>query len=927
MEIDPNGGLPGGSGFDRELLEVALSAQGAVSWTFDFTEDRLTWTAGMETLLGLPGAGEEEIRARLVELLAPWTVAARTTVKGQGLDLEQPVVTAEGQTRVLHFHARPVGDPHPSALVGLVREVTALHRDRQALTDLAGRYRLLVELSPDAICVHQGEVIQYANPAMSTILGAESSAQLLGRPLTDFVAPDSIPPMRDRIKSLATPGTATPRARAELQRLDGTAVPVELVAVRITWEGHPAVQVIGRDVTREQAAEATLRYQAALVDHVNNAIIALDRKGVVTSVNPAAETVYGVPADQALGRPVTELVGAPLQPEALLAAGGATEARHRRSDGTALVIRLSVAKMDSGFVLVCADETARRRAEQDFATVVDALNEGILVVAPTGLIVSANPAAEQILGAPRSAIVGSAPETWSMFDEAGQPLRTHPTVSTQRSGVPQTARVLRLERPDGRSVWTSVTTRLLGPQDRPPHAVVTSFTDVTEKRAARERLEHEATHDPLTGLANRTLVLRRLRHLRHPTRPLALLFLDLDNFKRINDSLGHVVGDDVLRTVGQRLVQATRDEALVGRLGGDEFVVLTQHENTRDALGELSQRLLAALTEPIHAQGRQLHLRASIGIVVSHPADTRAGQDLLRDADVAMYKAKAEGGGRYAFFDVELRQHVQRHMVLEQDLHHAVAQDQLWVAYQPVIDLRTERTVAVEGLLRWRHPVHGTVSPGEFIPLAEESDLINSLGAHMLRTAVRELAAMRERHRLELRLHANLSPRQLEDPGLQATVQQALADSGLPARALCLELTENAIMCDPDAATPVLYALRELGVSLAIDDFGTGHSSLAQLRRLPFDILKIDRSFITDLQDSDEPDVLVTSIIAMSHTLGLTVVTEGIETAHQLDLLRDLGSDQAQGYYLGKPTPIEELFPFSCLPPQDEPRPAESGPE
>ncbi|TWF95407.1 sensor domain-containing protein [Saccharopolyspora dendranthemae] len=929
MEIDPNdGGLSGSSGLDRELLEVALSVQGAVSWTFDFVGGQVNWTAGMDVLLGMPGADEEDIQALLVELLAPWVVATRTTVAGQGLDMEQSVATAEGQTRVLHFHARPVGDRHPRSLVGLVREVTALHRDRQALTDLAGRYRLLVELSPDAICVHQDGVIRYANPAMTTVLGAESSAQLLGRPLTDFVAPDSIPQMRERIAALATSGAATPRARAELRSLDGTMVPVELVAVRITWEGHPAVQVIGRDITRDRAAEATLRYQAALVDHVNNAIIALDRKGVVTSWNPAAETVYALPADQALGRPVTELVGAPLQPEALLAAGGVTEARHRRSDGTALVIRLSVAKMDSGFVLVCADETARRRAEQDFATVVDALDEGILVVAPTGFIVSANPAAEQILGAPRSAIVGSAPETWLVFDEAGQPLRAYPTVSTQHSGVSQTARVLRLERADGSSVWLSVTTRLLGRQDRPPHAVVTSFTDITEKRATRERLEYEATHDPLTGLDNRSLV---LRHLSHPqrTHPMAALFVDLDNFKLINDSLGHGVGDEVLRIVGQQLVSTSPTEAVVGRLGGDEFVVLTPDASDRTKLEQLSSRLLRALAEPIHLQGRQLHVTGSIGVLRFQPDDPRSGQDLLRDADVAMYQAKTQGGRRYAFFDIELRERMQRHLVLEQDLHHAAPQDQLWVAYQPIIDLRTDRTVAVEGLLRWRHPVHGTVSPGEFIPLAEESDLINSIGAHMLRMATHELAAQRQRHRVELRLNANLSPRQLEDPGLVSTVQQVLADSGLAARALCFEVTENAIMHDPSTAARVLHELRELGVSLAIDDFGTGHSSLAQLQRLPFDSLKIDRSFITNLDDSDDLRVLVTSIITMAHSLGLEVVTEGIETARQLELLRDLGSDQAQGYYLGKPTPIEELLPahpLSCFPPRG-PRLADSGPE
>lgn len=687
-------------------------------------------------------------------------------------------------------------------------------------------------------------------------------------------------------------------------------MPVELVSVRTTWDGRPAQQVIGRDITTEQAAEATLRYQAALVDHVSNAIIGLDRDGAVTSWNPAAEEVYGVLADRALGRPVTVLVGAPVDIEELLAAGGVAEVRHRRSDGSPLVIRLSVATMDSGFVLVCADDTARFRAEQNFATVVEALDEGIVVVGPSGLITTANPAAERVLGAPRSAIVGSPPTAWPLRDEAGQPLRPEeqPTAVTRRSGAPQTARVTRLDRPDGRTTWLSITTRRLGDQGRPPHAVVVSFNDITDSRASRERLEHAATHDPLTGQANRTLVLRHLERAHRDRRPMGVLFIDLDSFKIINDSLGHPVGDEVLQIISQRLVRATGTEHLVGRLGGDEFVVLVPGETSDRALGDLGAELLEIFARPIRVQGRQLHLSTSIGIARSAPDGGRStGGDLLRDADVAMYRAKTRGGGRHAFFDVELRDHMQRHLLLEQDLRHAVREDQLWLAYQPVVDLATHRTVAVEGLLRWSHPDLGTVPPGEFIALAETSDLINSIGAHMLRTATRELAAARRRRGQDLTLNANLSPRQLDDPHLRSIVARALAESGLPARALCLEVTENALMQDATSAVRMLRALRGLGVFLAIDDFGTGYSSLAQLRRLPLDTLKIDRSFITDLGESADVLAIVTSIVAMAHAVGLTVVAEGVETAQQLELLRSIGCDQGQGFYFGKPVPMDEL--------------------
>ncbi|WP_461152427.1 EAL domain-containing protein [Saccharopolyspora tripterygii] len=550
------------------------------------------------------------------------------------------------------------------------------------------------------------------------------------------------------------------------------------------------------------------------------------------------------------------------------------------------------------------EKAERRRAEQDFEIVVDALDEGVIVLDSHAVIESANPAAQRIFA--ESGIIGSSLDAWPVFDESGTALQ--PGDWSQWPGDGVNSQVVRLARADGSSAWLAVTSRALNTAEGVPYKVVMSFVDITESRAAQSRLEHEATHDPLTGLANRTLVLRHIEHAKQQGRSISVLFLDLDNFKIINDSLGHGVGDEVVRDVSQRLVHATPLEDLVGRLGGDEFVVLAHDETDHDTLGHRCGRLLAAMTEPIRAQGRQLHLNGSIGIVVSEPGDDRSGQDLLRDADVAMYQAKTRGGGCYAYFDVELRKGVQRRMDLEQDLRHAVRRDQLWVAYQPVVDLRSDRTVSVEGLLRWQHPVHGPVPPSEFIPVAEGSGLINPISAHMLRTATAQLAAERERHQVDVGLNANLSPRQLDDPHLQALVQHALEDSGLPAHALCLEVTEETIMHDPTAAARVLNALRELGVLLAIDDFGTGYSSLAQLRRLPLDTLKIDRSFITDLGDSEELRIIVTSIVSMAHAIGLDVVAEGVETGEQFDILKDLGCDHAQGFYLSKPTSLDQLL-------------------
>ncbi|HJQ44701.1 MAG TPA: EAL domain-containing protein [Amycolatopsis sp.] len=891
----------------EQVIDLALSAERAVIWQLDLAADELSWQDGLASLLDMPEAPDDVVRTRLAELTKPLTAAARTTETWQDLELEQPHETGEGHTMWLRFRARRRG----STLIGIVNNVTDRHEDRRELADLADRYRLLIELSPDSIAVHQDGKVTYANAAAGRFTGAESATDLLGHPITDFVSPDSVPEMVRRLADLTEPGATSEPAEATFLRVDGSTYPMDVVSVRTMWAGRPAYQVIMRDVSAQRAAEAALRYQAALVEHVSDAIIATDGAGRVTSWNPAAEAIYGVTATEGQGRLVSELVGAPLDPAAIVASGGVVQAVHRAADGGSLTVRVSAAEMDGGYVLVCADETARRRAEQQYSTVVASLDEGVLVVAASGRLVSANPAAERILGAPEATIVESSPYDWPLYDESGRRLNPsdYPLAQLRRIGGNQQGRVLRAVRRDGREVWLSVSCRALNPENAPDSGYVVSFTDITERRAIGERLEHDATHDPLTGLANRTLVLDELTALlRGPNRTsTAVLFIDLDKFKVINDSLGHAIGDLVLKISGERLRRSLRPGDIVGRLGGDEFVVLAADLRGEPEVRALVENLRDALTRPVSVAGRKLHVDASIGIVLATPGDQRASDDLLRDADVAMYQAKTLGRGRYEFFNVELRMRLQRRMRLEQDLRDAVHHGRLWAAYQPVVDLRTDEVVAVEGLLRWTHPLHGPISPTEFIALAEESDLINLVGAHVLRETTRELAARRAQG-VKADLKINLSTRQLDDPALVPAVETALQTTGLPASALCLEITESALMRDSALASETLAALRNLGVRLAIDDFGTGYSSLAQLQKLTLDTLKIDRSFVSGLGQSADAEAIVTSIIAMAHAVELTVVAEGVETEEQLELLRKLGCDQAQGFYLGRPEPAHELW-------------------
>jgi diguanylate cyclase (GGDEF)-like protein len=388
----------------------------------------------------------------------------------------------------------------------------------------------------------------------------------------------------------------------------------------------------------------------------------------------------------------------------------------------------------------------------------------------------------------------------------------------------------------------------------------------------------------------------------------SVLFIDLDKFKVINDSLGHAVGDKVLRVVGKRLRHGVRRKDLVGRLGGDEFAVVTLDARNSGNVSALAEHIQAGLAQPIVVDGRQLRINASIGIVMASSGDPRTADDLIRDAEVAMYQAKMRGSGRYEFFDVALRKRVQRRLQLEQDLRNALSAGELWVAYQPVMDIQSTRMVGVEALLRWNHPRHGSISPAEFIPIAEESELIDLIGAYTLQTTTREMVKRRVEQGLTIELAVNLSARQLDDPELVSKVRRALRITGLPPSTLCLEVTETALMKDATSAAAKLNALRDLGIRLAIDDFGTGYSSLAKLIHLPLDALKIDQSFVSELESSRDAEVIVTSIIAMAHAVGLVVIAEGVENARQLEILRRLECDQAQGFYFGRPVPPDELF-------------------
>nr|WP_323444919.1 EAL domain-containing protein [Streptomyces sp. YSPA8] len=476
----------------------------------------------------------------------------------------------------------------------------------------------------------------------------------------------------------------------------------------------------------------------------------------------------------------------------------------------------------------------------------------------------------------------------------------------------------RVEKPffrnDGTVLWTNLTLSLLRDPEGRPQYQLALLEDTTERRLLHLRLRYEATHDALTGLPNRTLFFERLEKALAAggQNRFGLCYLDLDGFKAINDSLGHATGDRLLVEVADRLQScATAPGEMVARLGGDEFVALTTGPDTQHEVHELAARILAALGSPIRVDGREFSVRGSIGIVEG-PAGERTTAEVLRSADITMYRAKSAGGNRCETADPELDARAITRHGLTTALPAALERGEFFIEYQPLVHLGDGRVHGAEALVRWSHPIHGVLGPDQFIPLAEHTGLIVPLGRWVLQEAVRQARFWQE-HRaadVPLRINVNLSPTQLHHPGLVTDTVAVLEGSGLAPGTLCLEVTESALIGADEGLLRPLRQLAELGVDIALDDFGTGYSNLANLRRLPVSVLKLDRSFTQGMQrlPVDPVDVkIVEGIVSLAHSLELAVTVEGVETGAQADQLRELGCDTAQGWYYARPGPPERL--------------------
>jgi diguanylate cyclase (GGDEF)-like protein/PAS domain S-box-containing protein len=915
------------------------------SWEVELTDlrrlnnNKTTWSDEVYRIFGYePGQFEVSIN----DYFASVHPAERASVRRafleavsyrQNLNIEYRIVLPHGSVRIHHGQAEVLYDEKsgkPLKFIGTVQDVTERRQAEDKIRESKEWLQAVFDASRDGILIEDGANIAYINKFYAQFLGYETPEDLIGKPVASITPPAEAERLEEYGQMRLRGEEAPTLYEFTNRRQDGTPVTVEGAVSTAIIGGKKYIMTAVRDIAERRRAEEAVRQSEekyrTILETIEEGYYEVDLAGSYTFFNDAVahtlkydkEVVKGLNFRRFVDKKtavklihIYRKVFFDRQPVSNL------ECEIICQDGGRIVIESSVAVIldkggdPIGFRGVVRDVSARKRSEEalresenKFRTLIESTSEGLLQVDNEDGVLFVNSRLCEMVGYSADELMGANWIKLLVLDEE-KALINQANERRQR-GISDRYEIC-LKAKCGESVWVTVS----GAPILDSEGVVTGslgvFSDITTRKRAEEQLLHDAFHDNLTGLANRALFMDHLRMTiergksRH-SNPYAVLFLDFDRFKVINDSLGHAEGDLLLKQIARRLESATRTGDLVGRLGGDEFVVLLSEMLVEEDAVQVAERIQESLENPFDLTGNEVYISASIGIALSAAGHLRA-EDMLRDADIAMYRAKAKGRARYQVFDQEMHQQATSHLQLETEMRQALELGEFALYYQPIINLETSRLAGFEALVRWNHPERGLMLPVEFIPAAEENNLILPLGRWILQESCRQLREWQKKNPAaeDLKVSVNLSSKQFLQSDLAEQVVLSLVAADLAPRCLKLEITESYLMDNSEKVTEIMERLRKIGVEISLDDFGTGYSSLSYLHRLPVDYLKIDRSFVSRITDSRENSEIVYTIIKLAQNLKMKVIAEGIETLEQLEHLKNLNCEYGQGFYFSKP--------------------------
>ncbi len=821
------------------------------------------------------------------------------------------------------------------ARIGRWRDIPAEVDLRDQLRASEERFRLLAEIATDVVLLADAtDKVVWASPSTERALGWPS-ADLLGRSTTDFIHPDDLTNALDYRTRMLTGEALIVELR--VRRPDDTYVWMAGSTKQSTGSGGRdlgrvvSLRDIDDQVRSQNKLTAREEHYRLLTENTSDFVLRTDLDGLVEWISESVQDVLGWPVPELIGRPAFDFIDPQDEPfvrqlEAAIRRGEAIEADVRLQHATDgfrwLRWRARPIADDTGVVVAAVhgcrdidDETQARleleASELHYRLLAENASDIVLVASLDGTCQWVSDSITQVLGWLPSDVVGQPAAPFIHPDDVA---RTFSLRAPERPDQ-RIRSECRIQSRDGTYRWFAWTAHPTSDDSGTVVGVVGSMMDISAQKSAEADLAYSATHDPLTGLANRTLLAEHMGQalLAAKGRTSALLMIDLDHFKSVNDSLGHAVGDLMLQAVAQRVVAATDPDDVVARHGGDQIFVFTQKHGSEQDASALAHHIIAQFREPIVLSGAELYATLSIGIAIATPHNPpRTSQDLMREADAAMYAAKATPHQHVALFTDELQRVAQDRLRLETDMRNAMTRDELEVWYQPEIDLATNAVTAVEALLRWRRADGSVRAASDFIALAEDTGMILDIGTRVINQAIQQTAAWQRDTSLHpMVTRINISPHQLMQPDLGSFIAGALVDAGADPARICIEITESTLLRDSDTVQANLHSVHEQGISLAIDDFGTGYAAMTYLSRYPIDVIKIDQSFVRNLMNTDRDRRVVAGLIALADQLVVHTTAEGVETPEQADALRTLHCASAQGYWFSPAIEHQAIAPFT----------------